>query len=1239
MKFPGERIIVLTLGVVSSTPLALTQYCGAIDPEFARVTPASTFPTWAPGLNRQQDVIMGVSLQSTAVADTPFCVAFSPLSTAAAVSNAVVSIINRLNQPIQPTSNAMALNLFELATNGFAPGTDGFDLTNSQTAQAWPMMTMSYLYLDKTGSVSTCANKRALLDFLLFFFTSPITLAVADSLKTMAFSPILVSQLNLLHVLQSDLTCLGVPLTSSAQQVTYVGMEAVSAGVMTMFSNFYLTVDTTLQLKPAVSTALSLAVVRVAIGEYGMATINAAALSDADVEMMREGDAALIPAFLGAVVPIFRLPSALMAFYHNPATSALGLPALFPLLLDLETTTALFLGLIPTWTDARMLALNPQLELWFAQSHADPALTVVVGATSAHDQLGATRVLFQQMRETDVAANNSWAFLPTIAQSGPNSNPFLSVITPVTVNNLPARAPFILIDLESRLTLKLSTLDSGVSYRMMNTLEDITEEFQFVHSAPPKGVATTAIPSSVAALQQCGTRFTNPAGLGSMSPAEVDAHVALLGEPSTQRNWVDARNPEPGCWPISTLVSFVAKLSYSTSVASSACTVGLHSLEFINYIQTTSILSGPSLASGVVRVADSPLVQLLSSTVLYSAQCDGEALLVVPPVVYRVGPSLTAFGEAVGGIGVALMSISLVVVATFRYKTVMRSSSAPLMALILLGMAVLLAAIIPWAQPPTTRTCSSFLWLANLGYMLMFCPLFAKTWRVWRIFSGSHLRLVKITNRMLLLGTLCVVLLDVIIVSVWQGVSPLQPVQYQRLISGSMNYFTHCSVPSQGSGIVFVALIAVEKMGLLLFGAVMAFTTRNVKGSFNESSAISWSIYNTLMSFVIGVSLIVFVAAVEDTLMLIVIILIAWIVFSVWGLVFAPKFQLLMKGEEAAIEASKSSLLQEKSNGFSFASIAVMTMVQVKQYYSALKTQVHKAERMLGVTPPTVFAAGPDAAGGGNNDSSLLSAHANGGMSSINKRRGPGSRGNYQTSPGTVAPAAYASTGGNTVSHLTLPQGSGILFDEKSLVDPEQLREQSITQQQYPGKGNTISVRRVVAPIAGASPPSTLHAGSSGVSVSDPSASTSLQQVRSMSSTVTHPQSPQHGSRSHCRQPSSRAVTSHVSMAAATALADSVAQVHLLPGTSPPPMPQLLLACDSPSVAAAAAAAAATLGAPGPAGSVTPPSAAASPILQSEPAAQRRALTINARTDPPSKSDSCTRGTPSTPSASPLANI
>jgi len=120
---------------------------------------------------------------------------------------------------------------------------------------------------------------------------------------------------------------------------------------------------------------------------------------------------------------------------------------------------------------------------------------------------------------------------------------------------------------------------------------------------------------------------------------------------------------------------------------------------------------------------------------------------------------------------------------------------------------------------------------------------------VWRIFSGSRLQIVKLSNQKLLAGTALVLLLDLIIVAAWQGTAPLVPVEYSSMmISNRQHLYTTCSVESSSAGTTFVALIAVEKAGLLLFGAVMAFSTRNVKGSFNESAQISWTIYNTRTS-------------------------------------------------------------------------------------------------------------------------------------------------------------------------------------------------------------------------------------------------------------------------------------------------------------------------------------------------------------------------------------------------------
>ncbi len=95
---------------------------------------------------------------------------------------------------------------------------------------------------------------------------------------------------------------------------------------------------------------------------------------------------------------------------------------------------------------------------------------------------------------------------------------------------------------------------------------------------------------------------------------------------------------------------------------------------------------------------------------------------------------------------------------------------------------------------------------------------------VWRIFSGAHLQVVKLSNQKLMAGTLAVLLLDLIFVAVWQGLAPLVPIEYSRIVGDEQHVYNHCSVQSS-AGEVFVILVAIEKVGLLLFGAVMAFNT------------------------------------------------------------------------------------------------------------------------------------------------------------------------------------------------------------------------------------------------------------------------------------------------------------------------------------------------------------------------------------------------------------------------------
>lgn len=367
-----------------------------------------------------------------------------------------------------------------------------------------------------------------------------------------------------------------------------------------------------------------------------MALVNAAALTDADVAILHEGQMKLIPAFLAGVVPIFTLPSALTHLHSLGADvlSDLGLPELYPLRVDMELAARMFIGEVTSWLDDDLVKLNPQLPVWFTAASAsfasgalsvavDTTMQLVVGATAADDALSGAKLLFQHLSRTELAKtpDHAWAFVAPAETSGPKSNPFLAIIKHAssaastgggalgssmlllpssdasTASTLAAKpmANITLIETEARLTIKSSQIPGSVSYRPLASVADHEVEFVFVEALDTSAAASSAaagadgsgaatsratISPTVSSMSQCSSRLSSPADMSDWSSDELQTHLDLLSLPDTQRAWVQTN--EPGCWPLTTLLSFAVKIEYSDAVKPGSCAMSLHSLEFIN---------------------------------------------------------------------------------------------------------------------------------------------------------------------------------------------------------------------------------------------------------------------------------------------------------------------------------------------------------------------------------------------------------------------------------------------------------------------------------------------------------------------------------------------------------------------------------------------------------------------------------------------------------------------------------
>ena len=80
--------------------------------------------------------------------------------------------------------------------------------------------------------------------------------------------------------------------------------------------------------------------------------------------------------------------------------------------------------------------------------------------------------------------------------------------------------------------------------------------------------------------------------------------------------------------------------------------------------------------------------------------------------------------------------------------------------------------VIVETRDQTPALCSANVTLFNLGVMACICAIFAKTWRLFRIFNNTSLQLVVITDWHLLAIVLGGLVFDACVLSWWLGSSP-----------------------------------------------------------------------------------------------------------------------------------------------------------------------------------------------------------------------------------------------------------------------------------------------------------------------------------------------------------------------------------------------------------------------------------------------------------------------------------
>ena len=136
-----------------------------------------------------------------------------------------------------------------------------------------------------------------------------------------------------------------------------------------------------------------------------------------------------------------------------------------------------------------------------------------------------------------------------------------------------------------------------------------------------------------------------------------------------------------------------------------------------------------------------------------------------------------------------------------------------------------------------------------------------------------------------------------------------------------------------------------------MFGALMAFTTRRVSSTFNESQGISLAIYNLLFTVGIISPIILVISAVGDVLTLLLVFALLWIAYFTAGILFVPKLTTIYAHTVTADEVNTSVMARSsssQSSGYQFLSLAALnTLPMLQAYQAALRTHLDKVDHRV----------------------------------------------------------------------------------------------------------------------------------------------------------------------------------------------------------------------------------------------------------------------------------------------------
>ena len=284
-----------------------------------------------------------------------------------------------------------------------------------------------------------------------------------------------------------------------------------------------------------------------------------------------------------------------------------------------------------------------------------------------------------------------------------------------------------------------------------------------------------------------------------------------------------------------------------------------------------------------------------------------------PPLVEQMNltpPGIQALGLLFGGIVMCLSLFFLFWTLLHRKHGIVRASQPIFLCQISIGTFIMASAVIPLSlQEPVSQrgldvACMISPWLVSIGFVTSFAALFAKTWRLNKIFNTrneSGFRRIEVQPQDVLIPFFVLMAINIIMLTAWTIVSPLRWVRVPKNSYDSFGRVNEsygiCSSGDRLNGnqrfpyeYIFISIILVADFVAVLGALYECYVARDLPSEFSESFYIAVSVIMIFETTLFGVPILILTLDNPTASFMTRSILLSFVSLCILLPIFAPKY-------------------------------------------------------------------------------------------------------------------------------------------------------------------------------------------------------------------------------------------------------------------------------------------------------------------------------------------------------------